>query len=162
VAGDVLATGTAPGAVNTNNTATALGAAQAQAGLSATLTAPGGASQGDTITCAVAVTDSGPSDAQGVQVVESLPANASLVVASFSQGTSALSGPNVVSALGTVPAGATVTGTLVVRAPWAPSRPWAPLWGLERPSASPARRRVGRPRRRRRRPRRARTRRPVE
>jgi uncharacterized repeat protein (TIGR01451 family) len=138
VADDVLVTSATPDGVNTNNTSTAVSTVQAQADLSVSVTAPAGVNQGDTITYTVAVTNNGPSDAQGVQVVESLPANTTLISASFGQVPSALTGANLVTALGTVPAGASVTGTLVVRADLAgPATSSATVSGTT-PDASPA------------------------
>jgi uncharacterized repeat protein (TIGR01451 family) len=75
--------------------------------------APNAPTLGNNLTFTATITNAGPDPATNVSVTDTLPAGATLVSASASQGTCTGSGP-VTCALGTIAAGSSVTVTLVV------------------------------------------------
>ncbi len=89
----------------TNNSATTSATVNTSANISIVETAPSQVVAGQTLTYNITVANSGPSDAQNVNLLNNLPANTSL------QTLTQNSGPTIP---GTLPAGATATFTLVL------------------------------------------------
>ena len=75
---------------------------------------PSLASAGTNLTYTLYITNTGPTDATGVIATNVLPANASFVSATSSQGTCSQSGGLVIGNLGTVPGGSNATITIMV------------------------------------------------
>src|SRR5205823_7292353 len=86
-----------------NNSATQTTAVDTQADLVVTKTDdPDPVIAGNNVTYTITVTDNGPSDAQNVQVTDSVPANTTFVSAAPSQGTASQSGGVITASLGAV------------------------------------------------------------
>jgi uncharacterized repeat protein (TIGR01451 family) len=101
---------------STETSATVVGTVADTANLVLTKTGPASATEGDTITYTLSLTNTGPSDAQGVVVTDILPDGESLVSATLGGVTGVVFGNTIVFTIGTVPAGTqAVTGTVVVQ-----------------------------------------------
>jgi uncharacterized repeat protein (TIGR01451 family) len=94
-----------------NNTATFNTTASAVADLRITKTGPATATAGTQVTYTLSVTNGGPSDAQAVNLSDTLPAGETFVSASSGTG----SGTSFTDTLGTLAAGASTTVTLVAQ-----------------------------------------------
>jgi len=105
-----------------NNSATATTRVQTQADLAVALTDnPDPVLAGDLLTYTITLTNTGPSDAQGVWMTPTLPGGVTLLSAIPSQGTCGEGSCN----LGTLPAGVSATVTLQTRV--SPSAPEGPV-----------------------------------
>jgi uncharacterized repeat protein (TIGR01451 family) len=99
-----------------NNTSTVNSTVATVADLAVTKTGPATATEGDTITYTVTLTNIGPSDAQGVTLTDTLPAQLNLLSATASTGTVTTAGKTVTVSVGTVAASqAPITLTMVVQ-----------------------------------------------
>jgi uncharacterized repeat protein (TIGR01451 family) len=99
-----------------NNTSVANTTVFTQADLVVAKTGPATATEGDTLTYTLAVANTGPSDAQGVVLVDALPAGETFVGGSVGGVAGTLSGNTVTFALGTLAPGQSRIGTVVVTA----------------------------------------------
>lgn len=95
-----------------NNRVLRFDAARADVSVSATA-APDPATTGSNLTYTITVSNAGPSPATNVTLTDTLPAGATLVSATASQGSCTGSGP-VTCALGDIASGASATATLVI------------------------------------------------
>jgi uncharacterized repeat protein (TIGR01451 family) len=110
-------TSATPDPNSSNNSATVSGSVvnNQNADLSVATSGPATSTEGNTITYSITVTNSGPSDAAGVVLTDSLASQMKFVSATTSQGTFTQSGGVITFSLGTVAAGATVSATVTVQ-----------------------------------------------
>jgi uncharacterized repeat protein (TIGR01451 family) len=100
---------------SSNNSATVTGTVvntNTNADLGVSLSGPASASEGQTVTYNITVTNSGPSSASGVSLVDTLPSNLTYKSATASQGTFSISGGVVTFSVGSMPAGSSVTASI--------------------------------------------------
>jgi uncharacterized repeat protein (TIGR01451 family) len=98
-----------------NNSATVTGSivnTNTNADLAVTVSGSASASEGNTVTYNITVTNSGPSSAPGVTLIDTLPSNLTYTSATASQGTFRVSGGVVTFSAGTMASGATFTGSV--------------------------------------------------
>jgi uncharacterized repeat protein (TIGR01451 family) len=102
-----------------NNTATVTGSIvnnNPNADLAVSISGPGSANEGDTVTYNITVTNAGPSSASGVTLTDTLPSNLNYKSATASQGTFSVAGGVVTFSVGTVASGGTVTASVTALA----------------------------------------------
>lgn len=103
---------------NGNNTATATTTVNPLVNLAVTKTdSPDPVRVAQNLTYTITVANSGPNNATGVTLTDTLPAGVTFVSATSSQGTVSNSGNTVTATLGTINNGANSTITIVVRTP---------------------------------------------
>lgn len=98
------------------NTAQVRSTVTTSADVAVKVSGPPSATEGDTVTYTVNVTNNGPSDAQNVVVSDTLSPGLTLVSANFGTSPASSSGSTITVPLGTLTAGSTVTGTIIVKA----------------------------------------------
>lgn len=102
---------------HSNNTAATASTVVAPADLAIAITAPNPVAASSSVTYAVTVTNAGPSDAQGITVVDTLPSGATFVSAAGTDWTCALANGKVTCTLATLPTGPANVIDIVVTAP---------------------------------------------
>jgi uncharacterized repeat protein (TIGR01451 family) len=98
-----------------NNSSTVSGSVvntNPNADLGVSVSGPASASEGNTVTYNITVTNAGPSSATAVLLTDTLPSNLSYKSATVSQGTISVSGGVVTFSAGTVASGGTVTASV--------------------------------------------------
>ena len=102
-----------------NNTATAAGTivnTNPNADLSVAVSGPTSASEGDTVTYTITVTNAGPASATSVSLTDTLAALLNFKSATTGQGTFSAAGAVVTFTVGTIASGGTVTATVTAQA----------------------------------------------
>lgn len=102
-----------------NNSATVTGSVvnnNPNADLAVSISGPGTANEGNSVTYNITVTNAGPADATGVILTDTLPSILSYQSATASQGTFSVSGGVVTFSLGTIAANGTATASVTAQA----------------------------------------------